>query len=377
MPKPALPFLHRHRTRHGKSVYYVKLTKREKGRGVRILAPSFRSEQFMQEYHAAVRGAPITPAPATSKDGKGTLGWLIKQYRNSRDWCELLSAGTRKQRGPILQRLGETAGDIPLVDVKRAKVEEGMSARTQNQGRHFFDTMRHMFKWAVDNEHHDRNPTDGIKVNKDNGDGHLAWPIEMIEQYEARWPIGTRQRLMFDVYLYVGLRRGDAARLGKQHIRRGIIHLMTEKSQGKMPIYVPVHPALVASMKACPSSGLAVIAKDDAGSNYTKEALGNFFREAVEAAGIPVTRKGSKQKGYSGHGLRKASATIAAESGATEAELNAMFGWSGHQMAQLYTRKADRQRLAARAMAKWTRPSSDDVVGEAELTHLMLEKERA
>ena len=81
MPKPALPFLHRHRTRHGKSVYYVKLTKREKGRGVRILAPIVRSEQFMMEYHAAVRGAPIAPTPAASKDGKGTLGWLIKQYR--------------------------------------------------------------------------------------------------------------------------------------------------------------------------------------------------------------------------------------------------------------------------------------------------------
>jgi hypothetical protein len=151
---------------------------------------------------------------------------------------------------------------------------------------------------------------------------------------------------------------------------------MTEKSQGKMPIYVPVHPALLASMNACPSSGLAVIAKDD-GSNYTKEALGNFFREAVDAAGISVTKKGSKEKGYSGHGLRKASATIAAESGATEAELNAMYGWSGHQMAQLYTKKADRKRLAARAMAKWARPSSEDVVGGAELTHLMLEKERA
>jgi hypothetical protein len=39
-------------------------------------------------------------------------------------------------------------------------------------------------------------------------------------------------------------------------------------------------------------------------------------------------------------------------------ELNAMFGWSGYQMAQLYTKRADRKRLAARALAKWTRPSS-------------------
>ena len=90
-----------------------------------------------------------------------------------------------------------------------------------------------------------------------------------------------------------------------------------------------------------------------------------MLRGAVEAAGIPVTRKGSKQKGYLGHGLRKASATIAVESGASEAELNAMFGWSGHEMAQLYTRKADRKKLAARAMEKWTRPSSEDVAGES------------
>ena len=89
-----------------------------------------------------------------------------------------------------------------------------------------------------------------------------------------------------------------------------------------------------------------------------------------------MTKKGSKEKGYSGHGLRKASATIAAESGATEAELNAMFGWNGHRMAQLYTRKADRKRLAARAMQKWTRPSSDEVVGGSQLAYLQLEKER-
>jgi hypothetical protein len=57
--------------------------------------------------------------------------------------------------------------------------------------------------------------------------------------------------------------------------------------------------------------------------------------------------------------------------------LNAMFGWSGHQMAQLYTRKADRKRLAMRAMQKWTKPSSADVLGECELAFLQLEREHA
>jgi integrase len=374
MPKPKLPFLHCIRSRHGKSTYYVKLSKSQKGRGTRIWDPVYRSEKFMEEYHAAVRGAPITVAPLVGKDGKGSLGWLIKQHRNSRYWREMLSAGTRKQRSPIFKQLEDSAGDIPYTAIRRTNIEEGMMARTQNQARHFYNTMRGLFKWAVENELHDRNPTDGIKVKKDNSDGHLAWPIELIEQYEQRWPLGTKQRLVFDVYLYLGLRRGDAARFGKQHIRNGIAHLMTEKSQGKMPIYVPVHPALAASMAACPSPGLAVICKDD-GMPYAKETLGNFFHEAVKAAGIPATKRGSKVKGYSGHGLRKASATIAAESGATEAELNAMFGWSGHEMAQLYTKKADRKRLAARAMQKWTRPSSGDAVAP-ELPYLQLEKER-
>ena len=81
-------------------------------------------------------------------------------------------------------------------------------------------------------------------------------------------------------------------------------------------------------------------------------------------------------KGYSAHGLRKACTTILAESGASESELNSVFGWSGHAMAQLYTKKADRKRLAARAMTKWTRPSSEDAAGNSELAFLQLEKER-
>jgi integrase len=54
-------------------------------------------------------------------------------------------------------------------------------------------------------------------------------------QHEQHWPLGSKERLMFDVFLYIGLRRGDAARLGKQHIRNGVAHLMTEKSGGTMP----------------------------------------------------------------------------------------------------------------------------------------------
>ena len=51
----------------------------------------------------------------------------------------------------------------------------------------------------------------------------------------------------------------------------------------------------------------------------------------------------------SAHGLRKAGATRAAERGATERQLMAIFGWTTGKMAMHYTRTADRKRLAREA----------------------------
>ena len=185
----------------------------------------------------------------------------------------------------------------------------------------------------------------------------------MIEQFEQHWPLGSKERLMFDVFLYIGLRRGDAARLGKQHIRNGVLHLMTEKSGGTMPVYVPVHPALAASINACPSSGLAIIAKDD-GTHYTRKGSAISFARPSLRPGFRCRRRAQTKRAIPLTACARHLRPSPPSPVQRKSELNAMFGWSGYQMAQLYTRKADRKRLAARALAKWTRPSSDDVAAQ-------------
>jgi hypothetical protein len=50
--------------------------------------------------------------------------------------------------------------------------------------------------------------------------------------------------------------------------------------------------------------------------------------------------------------VRKIAATRAANAGATEAELDAIFGWTDRKMAAHYTQSANRRRLAAQTMAK-------------------------
>ena len=70
--------------------------------------------------------------------------------------------------------------------------------------------------------------------------------------------------------------------------------------------------------------------------------------------GYPVAQEKCRAAGVPGsaHGLRKIAATRAANAGATVAQLEAIFGWSGGRMASLYTRAADRRRLAIEGMHK-------------------------
>ena len=111
-----------------------------------------------------------------------------------------------------------------------------------------------------------------------------------------------------------------------------------------MRVTIPVLPVLQATLNAGPVGELAFIATRD-GRPMTKESLGNAFADACRAAGI---RK-------SAHGLRKAAATHAANNGATVAQLEAIFGWSGGQMAALYTKSANRRKLAVDAVGKLAR----------------------
>jgi integrase len=169
--------------------------------------------------------------------------------------------------------------------------------------------------------------------------GFQPWTEDDVAAYERRWSIGTRQRVWLHVLLYTGLRRGDAVCLGRQHVRDGIATIKTEKSGYTVTVTLPILDALAETLVAGPCGDLTFIAGEN-GHPLTKESFGNLFRDACRAAGVPG----------SAHGVRKIAATRSANAGATVAQLEAIFGWQGGTMASLYTRAADRRRLALEAM---------------------------
>jgi integrase len=199
------------------------------------------------------------------------------------------------------------------------------------------------------------NPCEGVKrlaiprsSDPDEERGHPTFSDEDLARFEAAYAEGTRERLAYSVLLYTGLRIGDAARLGRQHILKdGAIKLRTEKTGADVTIGIvpPLERALAAGPYGCPE--VLNFITGARGHAMNKTTLGHWFGAAYQAVGLD----------RSAHGLRKASARLYAERGATVPQLMALFGWRTPAIAMRYVAMADRKRMAldAQAAMDWTR----------------------
>lgn len=339
MPQKTEKYLHAHKNRHGTWVYYVRLPGRKK---VRIRADPKDKDAFKAEYERARMGSRPEPT-AAPKAKSGTLNWLWQRYQESTPWRGL-SKATQKQRQNIMSHVLANAGGWEVSSITRREIAATRDRKrdTPAQARNYLDLMRHLFKWAVEAGMAKADPTLGVKnPPKAEGPGFEIWAETDVDQYRRCWKLGTRQRVWMEFLLYTGMRRGDAVKIGPQHVIDGVIYTTTEKSRKKIELTLAILPELQEVLDAGPTGEKSFIV-GESGGPLTKETFGNFFREACSAAGVEG----------SAHGLRKLAATRAAEAGASERELEALFGWRGGAMASLYTRAADRSKLARQAIEK-------------------------
>ncbi len=343
MPRPLPPFLHHEFNRHRKPVWYFR---RGKGPRTRILG-EFGSVEFWAAYDAALNGT----RPARQGPAQGTFGWAMKQYHLSQAWLAL-SPATRRQRVNIFKHVEKATGHTKLMDWARSDIVAGRDKRaaTPAAAGMFVKAMRGFFSWALEAGHVSVNPTEGVKIVEVATEGFESWSDADVAAYRARWPLGTRQRVAFEVLLQTGLRRGDAVSVGPVHVTGGVIRIATEKTGARVSVAVTAE--LDEAIKAGPIGETFIVGAG--GKPMVKEAFGNVFRTWANEAGV------SK----SAHGLRKTAATTDAMDGYSDAELDAKFGWTGRQMAARSTRAASRERLslaaAERVKASRTAPKVRD-----------------
>ena len=333
MTKPRLPFVNRHVNRHGKVYWFFRAR-----HGQRIRLPGeYGSTEFMDAYRAALAGS-AQKAPPQSRASRGTLRWLVEHWKRSSDWVQT-SPATRKQRDNILQHVLDKSGDRPLEEITQEAIRAGREKRkdTPSAANNFLKTLRALFRWAKEEQLVDADPAKDVKFIKVKTKGYTPWTMDDITAYRRRWPLGTRERLALEILINTGFRRGDAVRVGRQHLKNKVIHLTAGKNNVKL--YIPVLPALAEALEAGPVGEMSFLASQY-GRPMTKESFGNVFKAWCRAAGVT---------GKSAHGIRKLAATMVADNGGSEQQLQALFGWTTNTMSAIYTREANRERQALQA----------------------------
>jgi integrase len=338
MTRIKLEYVHEYRDRHGKVRRYVRR------RGFRsVPLPGLPgSPEFMQAYQDAMTGAVLRPRVPKV----GTLAALAAEFFGSTEFANLKPSSQviyRAALAPVIERDGHRlVRDLP--PDKARKIIQEIGATHPAMANLTRAVLRRMFSFAMTIGQRRDNPF--VAVPKDKIGTHHTWTDGELAVYENRWPLGTRERLVYDILLYTAQRVGDAVRMQRSDIRNSVITIVQQKTGTE--VFVPLHPALARSISAGPAKGFYLVA-DRNGRPIKRGALTKLISTAAKAAGLP--------RECVAHGLRKAALRRLAEHGATSKEMQAVSGHKSLSEIERYTHRADQQRLAKAAIS--TLPDKD------------------
>ena len=363
MPKPKKYWgVEKNLSRHRRVRWYFRPERDEP----RIRLPDdFGGAEFEAAWRAAVAGQPLPASPSLPRQGRrasrGSLGWLVSLYLASPAFLDN-RASTQRPRRTMLEKLAVAHGSTDIEDITRSVIQDSMNARreTIHMANAWLTTVSNMFDWATKEHMEDpatgrsapileNNPCELVKrfqEPKKDGldeeeDGHPTWSDADLDAFEAAYPHGGYERLIYEVLLCTGLRVGDAARVGRQHVKDDVLRLKTEKTHTWVALRVlpRLKHALAVGPKGLDTE-LAWITLKRTGKAMDKNYLGRLFGEACRKIGLD----------RSAHGLRKAAARRYIEAGARPEQLKAIFGWETSAMVDKYTKKFNREKVSIRAM---------------------------
>lgn len=297
------------------------------------------SPEFMEAYQAYMAAQ---PAPlARAKNGPGTFAALVESYYRSGDYKNLKDSSRQLYRY-ALEPLKEKHGHRMAHDMRRdklVKIIEEIGERAPGMANLTRAVLQKMMKVAKSRGDISVNPlADTLTAYKIGT--HHTWTDEELLQFEARWPLGTRQRLAYALLFYTGQRGGDVVRMRRKDIKDGVIDVVQEKTGTEVSI--GIHPDLAKAIAAGPAKGLTLIG-DEHGRPIKRAALSHLMRRAIKDAGLPAR--------CVSHGLRKAVMRTMAENDASGKQMAAVSGHKTSKEVDRYTAAADRVKLARKGIA--------------------------
>jgi hypothetical protein len=246
MKRPA-KHLHLFRDRYGKQrVYY-----RRPGKPAVSLPLPLYGEAFWIAYRAAEERSSqeaqavqdTTAKPKVGQARQGSMSALIEAYYRSAEWRSL-AASSRETYRRQLDHFRAEHGHRLVADLKTPHVNLIMDQMADRPAaaNNLRDRLSTLMKYAMASGWREDNPVLFAKKVRHKTRGFRTWTEHDITAFRKRWPVGSPQRLAFEILLFTGLRRSDAVRLGPQHLKGGCHVIATKKSGDLVTLEIPLHP---------------------------------------------------------------------------------------------------------------------------------------
>jgi len=242
-----------------------------------------------------------------------------------------LAPGTRAARRRLLDEIREKNGKGLVRHLQSKHVEKVLKNFSGHARNNRLKVWRAFGKWLA-SECEIEDPTEKLRKSPvPKSDGHIPWTDNEIEAFRTHWPIGTSERLAFEVIYFTGARISDAFRLGQGNVdQEGWLVFNQQKTGGEVaiPFSRPL-PDFASGMQSdLQYLRAALDARSDKhitwittafGTSRSVKAAGQWFAAKARAAGI---------QGRTAHGLRKSRSQALAEAGGNSVQIGA---WTGHE----------------------------------------------
>ena len=303
------------------------------GKGPRIRLPSDpTSQEFRDAYAAAMTGDKPAPRALLTVDKEGTIGALIASYMASgafRQLRDTSKTGYMSRLNAIRQDHGHRA----VKGLTRERISTVVMQPFADRPASALDTLkklRILIRHAIEIGWLKHDPSAEIKRPKTKE--IRAWTDAELFAFERRWPIGTKQRTAYALMLNVGAARTDVHRMTWAQIDIDSIEYTRRKTG--VAVDIGIGTELRAALDAAPREHVTII-NTEFGRPFTIGGFGNFMRDAMTAAGLPMDCKP--------HGLRKTLGRLLADAGVTAHDIMAILGHTTLQQAENYTREANKK----------------------------------
>jgi integrase len=338
MPRKLPPFVERWRDRHGKTRTYG----RPNRKGPRIPLPDFGTEQFKAAYGQMLAGE-LTPARGRqAKPAPGTIAALIISYKRSASYVGLRDT-TKAGYASRIEALRTKHGHRTVAGLSRERIITGILqpyADRPGAALSILKMLRVLIRHAIDLGWLKHDPSLGIRRPKIKR--IRSWTDDEIKSYRARWPLGTKQRTAFELFLNTGQRRSDVVRMAWSHITAENKIVVVQQKTGRR-LLIPLHRDLLTTLAAADHAQVSILTTMY-GKPFTVDGFSQWMRDAITHAGLSINCQP--------HGLRKTTGRRLAEAGATAKMIMSILGHTTLSEAERYTEEADQAALAEDAVIK-------------------------